>query len=102
MVRIRWNEEAIIDIDEIANFIAEDSIVYAQIQVERFFDRVEILKKTPKAGKRVEEVSDFNVRELVEGNYRIIYQIKSVSEIEILCVIHGMRLLKNHTTFKKK
>ena len=33
MVRIRWNEEAIIDIDEIANLIAEDSVVYAQIHV---------------------------------------------------------------------
>jgi hypothetical protein len=29
MVKIKWNEDAIIDIDEIAFFIAEDSVVYA-------------------------------------------------------------------------
>ena len=102
MVKIRWNEEAIIDIDESAGFIAEDSVVYAQIQVERFFERVEILKSVPKAGKRVPETKDDKIRELIEGNYRIIYQIKSNSELEILCVIHGMRLLKNHRTFNLK
>jgi plasmid stabilization system protein ParE len=102
MVKIRWNEEAIIDIDEIAGFIAEDSVVYAQIQVERFFERVEILKTTPRVGKKVAETKDEAIRELIEGNYRIIYQIKSTSEVEILCIIHGMRLLKNHRTFKLK
>lgn len=102
MVKIRWNEEAIIDIDEIAGFIAEDSVFYAQIQVERFFERVDILKTTPKAGRKMPEANDEKIRELIEGNYRIIYQIKSSSEIEILCVIHGMRLLKNHRSFKLK
>jgi toxin ParE1/3/4 len=102
MVKVKWNEDAIIDVNEIAGFIAEDSLIYAQIQVERFFERVEILNNTPKAGKKVSEGNDENVRELIEGNYRIIYQIKSTSELEILCVIHGMRLLKNHRTFKLK
>ncbi|MBS1622434.1 MAG: type II toxin-antitoxin system RelE/ParE family toxin [Bacteroidetes bacterium] len=102
MVKIRWNEEAIIDIDEIAGFIAEDSVFYAQIQVERFFERVDILKTTPTAGRKMPETNDEKIRELIEGNYRIIYQIKSNSEIEILCVIHGMRLLKNHRSFKLK
>lgn len=55
MVKIRWNEEAITDIDEIAGFIAEDSVVYAEIQVERFFERVGILKSTPRAGRIVPE-----------------------------------------------
>jgi plasmid stabilization system protein ParE len=102
MVKIKWNEDAIIDIDEIAFFIAEDSVVYAQIQVERFFEKVELLRNSPKAGRKVPEGNDEKIRELIEGNYRIIYQIKSSSEIEILCVIHGMRLLKNHRTFKLK
>ena len=42
MVKVKWNEEALIDIDEIAEYIAADSITYATIRVENFFDRVEI------------------------------------------------------------
>ncbi|MBS1683719.1 MAG: type II toxin-antitoxin system RelE/ParE family toxin [Bacteroidetes bacterium] len=67
MVKIRWNEEAIMDIDEIAGFIAEDSVFYAQIQVERFFERVDILKTTPKAGRKMSETNDEKIRELIEG-----------------------------------
>jgi plasmid stabilization system protein ParE len=37
MVKIRWNEEALADIDEIAEYIAADSITYAMMQVEKFF-----------------------------------------------------------------
>jgi plasmid stabilization system protein ParE len=53
-----------------------------------------------KAGKVVPEVGEEKVRELIEGNYRIIYEIKGVSTVEVLCIIHGMRLLKNHRKFK--
>jgi plasmid stabilization system protein ParE len=102
MVKIRWNEEALNDIDEIAEYIAADSIVYASIQVEKIFNRVEILKKVIKSGKVVEELNEQNIRELIEGNYRIIYEIISEKHIEVLCVLHGKRLLKNHPKFKKE
>ena len=102
MVKVIWNEEAISDIDEIAEYIATDSLAYAMIQTERFFDRVEILKRNPRSGPVVPELNDNKVRQLVEGNYRIIYEIKSNSQIEILCVTHGMRILEKHSTFKKK
>jgi plasmid stabilization system protein ParE len=100
MVKIKWNEDAILDMDEIAEYIAQDSEFYALIQLEKFFERVEILKGNMKAGKVVPEVGEEKVRELIEGNYRIIYEIKGVSTVEVLCIIHGMRLLKNHRKFK--
>ena len=100
MVKIRWNEDAILDMNEIAEYIAQDSEFYAAVQLDKFFERVEILKKNIKAGKTVSEVGDEKVRELIEGNYRIIYEIKGSSGVEVLCIIHGMRLLKNHRKFK--
>lgn len=101
MVKIIWNDEAILDLDEIAEYIASDSSTYAMIQTERFFDRVEILKKNAFAGPLVPELNEPLVRQLVEGNYRIVYEIKSKTIIEILCVIHGMRLVEKHPTFKR-
>ena len=102
MVKIKWNEEALADMDEIAAFIAADSVTYALIQTEKIFDRAEILIRNPRAGKVVPELNDKNVRQLVEGNYRIIYEIKSPGSVEVLCIIHGMRLLEKHTAFKNR
>ena len=102
MVKVKWNEEALSDIDEIAEFIAVDSITYAMIQTEKFFESVNVLSKNPFLGKIVPELNENNVRQLVEGNYRIVYEIKNKTTIEVLCVLHGMRLLERHPTFKKK
>jgi len=38
MVEVKWTIQAIDDIDNIAEYIAKDSIRYAKIQTERFFD----------------------------------------------------------------
>jgi plasmid stabilization system protein ParE len=102
MVKVAWNDEALSDMDEIASYIASGSETYAAIQIETFFDRAEILSRNPRSGVIVPELNDKNVRQLVEGNYRIIYEIKSPTQIEILCIIHGMRLLKRHSTFRTR
>lgn len=102
MVKVRWNQEALVDIDEIASYIAQDSVTYAEIQIENFFDRIEILTRNPRSGAIVPELNDSNVRQLIEGNYRIIYEIKSPTSVEVLCVIHGMRLLSKHSTFRSR
>ncbi|MBC7695545.1 MAG: hypothetical protein H7141_08885 [Burkholderiales bacterium] len=44
MVEINWTEQSLDDINNIAEFIAKDSIKYANIQVELFFERTHILK----------------------------------------------------------
>jgi toxin ParE1/3/4 len=40
MVEIRWTEQSLEDIDNIAEYIANDSLKYAEIQVQDFFDSV--------------------------------------------------------------
>jgi len=47
----------------------------------------------PRAGKIVVEFENENIRELIEGNYRIIYFV-SEDKIEIVRIHHGARLLK--------
>ncbi len=71
MAEVRWTDSALLDIDGIAEFIAEDSEKYAQIQVERFFREAEILEKYPFAGRIVPELQDQYIKEIVCGNYRL-------------------------------
>jgi hypothetical protein len=43
----------------------------------------------------VEEWQDPNVREILHGNYRIIYRVRD-NVVEIIIVIHGARLLDEY------
>ena len=96
MAAIKWTDQSLDDVRNIAEFIAKDSIKYAKIQTLIFFDRVEILKKHPKAGKIVIEYNNESIRELIQGSYRIIYRIVSQKRIDIITVHHSSRLLSNN------
>lgn len=43
MVEVRWSKQAIDDINNIAEFIARDSIRFAKIHVQRFFELEKIV-----------------------------------------------------------
>ena len=93
MVKLSWTSQAIKDIDNIATFIANDSLKYAAIQVSRFFEKAKELEKNPEIGRIVPEYNNKSVRELLLGNYRIIYKIISEQRIDILTIYHSKRIL---------
>ncbi len=101
-LKIKWTTYALEDINSIAEFIAKDSEYYAIVQVERFFQQVLILETHPNAGRRVPEIDRDDIREIIEGNYRIIYKIYSKSHIDILTVHHSSRLLSNNPFSEEK
>jgi plasmid stabilization system protein ParE len=100
MVEVNWADQSLEDINSIAEFIAKDSLRYANIQVQRFFDRTEILYKNPNAGRIVPEVNNAAIRELILGNYRIIYRIITHKRIDVLTIHHSMRRLENNPIFE--
>jgi len=53
MVKIIWTDAAILDLDAIGEYIAKDSIRYAEITVLELFESVDILEDFPKAGSIV-------------------------------------------------
>jgi len=102
MVDVRWTDQSLEDIENIAEFIAKDSQKYARIQVQRFFERTEILLTHPKSGRVVPEINDEAIRELIQGNYRIIYRIVSRNHIDIITIHHSRRLLSNPPLFEEE
>jgi toxin ParE1/3/4 len=96
---VEWTLQAIEDIDNIAGYIALQSNKFAAVQVQRFFDKVDILITQPKIGRMVPELKQRSIRELILGNYRIIYRIVSTDRIHILTVHHTAMKL-NRKRFK--
>lgn len=82
------------DLRAIHDYVAQDSPKYADRLMDKIIERVDILEQHPKIGRKVPEFDNESIRELIEGNYRIIYQIESEDEIGIARVHHAARLLR--------
>ena len=89
---IEWSPLAIERVIELAEYIALDKPEIANKWASNIFDSTEKLKKHPKLGRVVPEINDDDYRELIEGNYRVVYWLGS-SKISVLTVCHGRKLL---------
>lgn len=98
MAKIRWTPQAADDLEAIADFIALDSGHYASLFVFDVLTAIERLEQFPKLGRAVPEAQNPTAREIIFGNYRIIYRLKA-NLVEILTIYHGSRLL-DPTTLK--
>ena len=92
-MRVRWSPLASIRLIEIEEYIAEDNPAAAQRLVEGLVDSARKLSTHPKRGKQLPELPGSLYRELVVGNYRIVYRI-TANAIDILTVFEGHRLLR--------
>jgi toxin ParE1/3/4 len=97
MVKIVWTEVSIIDLKEIFDYIADDSLRYATITTYKIYQRAQEIIDNPYLGRIVPEFNEKSIRELVEGNYRIIYRIKSNIQVDILRIYHSARSLKRES-----
>ena len=93
MVKINWTPLAVEDLKDIHDYIALDSKRYAQITVAKIHFRVYNLEDQPYLGRVVPEFEDKTIRELISGNYRIIYLLKENDVVDIVRVFHSARKL---------
>lgn len=91
MAIIKWTPQALNDVEAIANFISRDSDYYARMFTVEVFEIVERLELFPKSGRMFPELNRKEIKEIIFGNYRIIYRVKNAF-VEILTVYHSARL----------
>lgn len=91
-MNVYWTDTAVENLEAIHAYIAQNSLQYANQVVDRIIGRSEQLANFPLSGRILPEVGRKEIRELIEGSYRIIYSVKS-EQIDILAVIHGSRSL---------
>jgi len=93
MVKLIWTELALKDLKEIHEYIARDSKLYAKRQVSKIIKKAEKIKEQPFSGRIVPEFSNDSIREMLEGNYRVIYKVND-GGVFITRIYHSARLLK--------
>jgi toxin ParE1/3/4 len=66
---------------------------YAVLLAERLIAAVEQIGQFPESGRVVPEIGEETLRDIVHGNYRIVYRLGSEA-VEIIAVHHGARLFR--------
>ncbi len=87
-MNVWWTDNAENHLAHIHAYIAQTSFEYAQAMVDRLTRRSQQIAEYPLSGCRVPEYNLAQIREVIEGSYRIIYYI-SPDRIEIIAVLHG-------------
>ena len=93
MVKVVWTQRALYDLEDIADYISKDSVKYASLTLEKLIDTASIIELNPLIGRIVPETNDKNIREIIKGNYRVIYFLSNDQAANILTVFHTARLL---------
>jgi toxin ParE1/3/4 len=87
-MKVHWTDTAEGHLDAIYAYIAQESPEYARRMVDRLTRRSQQIAEFPFSGHRVPEYDVDQIREVIEGSFRIIYHIKA-DQIDVLAVIHG-------------
>ena len=92
MAEVNWTLQALDDLESICLFIGRDSPQAAAVFAQRAFRSTDPLVDFPRLGRVVPELEIENIREIILGNYRLIYRVQD-EQAQVLTVHHGARLL---------
>jgi len=94
MVQIAWAEPALADLNEAYDYIARDSPRYAQLTIERITEAAARLARFPHLGEVLREFPERLYRQIVVGNYRLIYREDPEHDrVLVMGVVHARREL---------
>ena len=93
MTRVIWTRQAVEDVEAIKAYVARDSERYAGLLAERLVMAVSRLELFPRSGRIVPEVGDDSLREVIYGDYRLVYRLQAGS-VEVVTIYHAARLLR--------
>lgn len=94
-MKIIWSPLAVEQVRDIATYIALDKPSVAVQWAEKIFNSVEQLSEFPNSGRIVPEINRNEIREIVNGNYRVIYKLKE-KDILVLVVKSYRQILKDN------
>ena len=92
MAEIIWAPKAVEDFVALIEYIARDAPIAARRFADKLVRRVEQLQKLPLLGSLVPEDKTDTYRQVIQGNYGVIYRVAE-DQVIIVAVHHAARLL---------
>ena len=100
-MRIIWAPIALDRAEEAARYIAGDRPAAAAKWIDELFDAVSDLKTFPHKGRMVPEVGRTEIREVLFGQYRVIYRLEE-NRLFVLTVRHQRRHFSESTLMEEQ
>ncbi len=91
MTEVRWTDQAVEDLQSIRGFIERDSPRYGRLVAERLFEATSQIETFPHSGRIVPELGREDVRELIVGEYRLVYHLRADLAV-LMTVFRSSRL----------
>jgi plasmid stabilization system protein ParE len=90
MAKLIWTDESLAWLREIGDYLAKNSQVAAVRVLEGIIEKAELLCRHPRSGGQLLDIYDREVREILYGHYRIIYEFAEADDaVYVLAVIHS-------------
>lgn len=90
--RVTWSRRAQSALKAIQDHIAQDNPRAAVELAERIIAKVELLRTTPRIGVVYPVDDNREIRQLVEGNYRIFYRVREDNDLVLVMTVwHAAR-----------
>jgi toxin ParE1/3/4 len=89
MARVTRRPQAVVDILEIWDYIAEDSVAAADRWVDRLDEKLQLWATQPQMGRVRDELNP-GIRSLAFGHYVVFYE-PLPDGIDVVRVLHGSR-----------
>ena len=99
MTVVRWTDQAVEDLRSIRLFIERDSPRYGRLVAERLYEATSRLELFPYSGRMVPELGREDMRELIVGDYHIVYRVEG--EIALLLTIYRSSRLFPYDLFEE-
>ncbi len=91
-MRVLWTDAAVAQLEALHDSVAQTSPDYARRIVDRLTKSSVQIAAFPFSGRTVPEYEINEVRQIIEGSYRVIYLVKEdENQIEVLAVVHSSR-----------
>jgi toxin ParE1/3/4 len=93
--QVIWTEQAINNLDDIAEYITLSNLPAAEKLVNTILKRVDRLEDHPNSGRKPPELKNLNYREIVVNPCRVFYKLES-HQVFIVHVMRQERQLRKY------
>jgi addiction module RelE/StbE family toxin len=93
MAQVIWANAAIDDLQHLREYYESLSPRFANKLIDQLISRTRSLADFPQIGRVVPEFADPVIREVISGNYRIVYRHEQSDRVEIARIFHSAQLL---------
>ncbi len=101
-MKLLFSDRALNDLGQIGDYISKDAPETARKHVQKLIDRTKQAIQHPKLGRIVPEYQEEKLREFIEGNYRIVYEIDEKKSAIIVVTIFESHLLISDDLIARK